>query len=109
MTPEVYATMEGRAKKMKAGLVACFAKHTVTASVIQIGSFFQYFFMPQLPTTFREAALDDKDKHAYLQIALANRGVHWRSSLTNCSYVMTDAMCEEALRIFDEVLGAWPF
>ena len=109
MTPAAYTTMERRAKRMKAGLEASFARHGVTASVLQVGSFFQYFFLPQLPTNFREAALDNKAKHSYLQIALANRGVHWRSTLTNCSLVMTDAMCDKALETFDEVLATWPY
>jgi hypothetical protein len=95
MTPAVYATMEGRAKRMAAGLEAAFAvrarprgrfgglrvlhresvlhfawrigrigtagrstaknggfrpgqSHGVVASVLQVGSFFQYFFLPAL-------------------------------------------------------------
>ena len=54
------------------------------ASVLQIGSFFQLFFLPELPTNYREASLDSSDKQNWLIFALTNRGVHWRNSLTNC-------------------------
>eukprot|EP01051_Picozoa_sp_SAG22_P007367 SAG22_NODE_516_length_9563_cov_29.476965_7_plen_203_part_00 len=85
MTPEVYATLEKRAAFMAAGLEKIFADAGVVASVLAVGSIFQYFFLPKLPTNYREAAADDKAKHAYLDFAMLNKGVNWRNSLTNIS------------------------
>merc|ERR1740121_731018 len=66
MTPEVYATLEKRAKFMADGLTELFKKHGVVASVIQVGSIFQYFFLPKLPSNYRESGSDDKAKHEYI-------------------------------------------
>ena len=33
------------------------------------------FFLPALPTNYREAAADDKAKHAYIDFAMLNNGV----------------------------------
>ena len=104
---QVFATMERRAKRVQEGLTEIFAvRHQpsppihaapanqrfvlaqqeagIVASVLQIGSFFQLFFLPELPTNYREASLDSSDKQNWLIFALTNRGVHWRNSLTNC-------------------------
>jgi len=79
MTPEVFATMERRATHVADSLRALFAEAGVTASVLQVGSFFQYFFLPELPSNYREAAKDSQEKHTWLVFALTNRGVHWRN------------------------------
>ena len=101
--------MERRAKRVQEGLTEIFAVRRqpsppstlqlqlktsvfvlaqqeagIVASVLQIGSFFQLFFLPELPTNYREASLDSSDKQNWLIFALTNRGVHWRNSLTNC-------------------------
>ena len=104
---QVFATMERRAKRVQEGLTEIFAVRRqpsppstlplptsvfvlaqqeagIVASVLQIGSFFQLFFLPELPTNYREASLDSSDKQNWLIFALTNRGVHWRNSLTNC-------------------------
>lgn len=109
MTPEVYTVMEHRAAHVCARLREIFAEAGIVASVLQVGSFFQYFFLPELPNNYREASLDSSEKHNWLIFALTNRGVHWRSSLTNCSYVMDDGKIEEMLTIFRDVVQAWPF
>lgn len=109
MTPEVFATMERRATHVADSLRTLFAEAGIMASVLQVGSFFQYFFLPELPRNYREAAKDSQEKQNWLIFALTNRGVHWRNSLTNCSYVMDDEKIEEMLTIVKDVLEGWPF
>lgn len=109
MTPEVYDVMEQRAIHVAESLSTIFKEYNIVASVLQVGSFFQLFFLPTLPSNYREAALDSSEKHNWLIFALTNRGVHWRNSLTNCSYVMDDEKIEEMLGIVREVLKGWPF
>ena len=101
--------MEQRAAHVAASLREIFAEAGIVASVLQIGSFFQLFFLPELPTNYREASLDSSEKQSWLIFALTNRGVHWRSSLTNCPYVMHDEKIEEMLAIVRDVVRAWPF
>ena len=96
---QVYDVMERRAGHVAASLRKIFAQAGIVASVLHIGSFFQLFFLPELPTTYREALLDSSEKHSWLVFALTNRGVHWRNSLTNCSYVMDEEKIEEMLAI----------
>ena len=109
MTPEVYGVMERRAMHVAAKLREIFAEAGIVASVLQVGSFFQLFFLPELPTNYREASLDSSEKHNWLIFALTNRGVHWRNSLTNCSYVMDDEKIELMLATVRDVVQFWPF
>ena len=61
-----------------------FENHVFQLSVVWKNFVFQLFFLPELPTNYREASLDSSDKQNWLIFALTNRGVHWRNSLTNC-------------------------
>ena len=75
MTAAAYRSIQQRTERLGEGLRQVFAAAGVAASVVTAGSLFQYYFLPQPPRNYREAAQDDAARHRWLYFRLVNRGI----------------------------------
>lgn len=75
MTAAAYRSLRERTERLGEGLRQVFAAAGVAASVVTAGSLFQYYFLPQPPRNYREAAQDDAARHRWLYFRLINRGI----------------------------------
>ena len=75
MTAAAYRSIQQRTERLGEGLRQVFAAAGVAASVVTAGSLFQYYFLPQPPRNYRDAAQDDAARHRWLYFRLVNRGI----------------------------------
>ena len=102
MTQAAYRSLDERTGRLGAGLQRAFDAAGVPASVVTAGSLFQFYFLPQPPRNYREAAQDDAARQRWLYFRLMNRGVVTRRG-GNVSLPMEERHLD---RLLEEVSAA---
>ena len=102
MTGAAYREIHDRTARLGEGLQQVFAGAGVPGSVVTAGSLFQFYFLPEAPRNYREAARDDGARQRWLYFWLMNHGIVTRRG-GNVSLPMTD---RHAGRLVEEVESA---
>lgn len=102
MTQAAYRSLDERTSRLGARLRQVFDAAGVPASVVTAGSLFQFYFLPQPPRNYREAAQDDAARQRWLYFRLMNRGVVTRRG-GNVSLPMEERHLD---RLLEEVSAA---
>ena len=102
MTNAAYEDIRDRTARLGAGLRQVFADAGVPGCVVTAGSLFQFYFLPEAPRNYREAAGDDAARQRWLYFWLMNHGIVTRRG-GNVSLPMTDRHVD---RLVDEVGNA---
>ena len=102
MTDSAYRSIHQRTSRLGDGLQQVFDAAGVPGCVVTAGSLFQFYFLPQPPRNYREAAQDDAGRQRWLYFRLMNHGIVTRRG-GNVSLPMEDRHTE---RLLEEVGAA---
>ena len=108
MGETAYAQLNDFTANLCKALKEAFDDAGIAASVAVAGSIFRIYFLEQLPENYRQAALDDSDKHRWLYLWLLNNGIVIRQGGAP-SFPMAE---DHASQLVDETrraLKEWPF
>ena len=107
MTDAAYRSIHQRTSRLGDGLQQVFDAAGVPGCVVTAGSLFQFYFLPQPPRNYREAAQDDAGLQRWLYFRLMNRGIVTRRG-GNVSLPMEDRHVERLLDEFGAALRHLP-
>lgn len=102
MTDAAYGEIHDRTARLGQRLQEVFADAGVPGSVVTAGSLFQFYFLPEAPRNYREAAGDNATRQRWLYFWLMNNGIVTRRG-GNIPVPMTDRHVD---RLMDEVSRA---
>ena len=107
MTDAAYGAIHERTSRLGDGLQQEFDAAGVPGCVVTAGSLFQFYFLPQPPRNYREAAQDDTRLQRWLYFRLMNRGIVTRRG-GNVSLPMENRHVDRLLEEFAAALRDLP-
>jgi glutamate-1-semialdehyde 2,1-aminomutase len=108
MTPDAYTRLNDLTSHLGIQLEQTFRSAGVEACVVVAGSIFRIFFLDCPPSNYRQASLDSKDKHRWLNFWMLNHGIATRQG--GCpSLPMTQDHADQLIRETQNALKEWPF
>jgi len=108
MNDTAYEHVGSLAKYIVEGLESAFQVAGVTATVVVAGSLFRIYFLDTPPQNYRQAALDNKEKHRWWKFYLLNQGFVTRQG--GCtSLPMTETHADALIQAVGDGLKVWPY
>ena len=106
--PEIYQTLEARAKRLMSGLEEIAKEANIPLVTTVRGSMFGLFFSDKVVNNFEDALENDSEKFALFHQGMLNGGVYLACSAYETGFISiatTDDMIEETLRVAKVVMG----
>jgi len=106
--PEIYQTLEARAKRLMSGLEEIAKEANIPLVTTVRGSMFGLFFSDKVVNNFEDALENDSEKFALFHQGMLNGGVYLACSAYETGFISiatTDDMIEETLRVAKVVIG----
>jgi len=106
--PEIYQTLETRAKRLMSGLEEIAKEANIPLVTTVRGSMFGLFFSDKVVNNFEDALENDSEKFALFHQGMLNGGVYLACSAYETGFISiatTDDMIEETLRVAKVVMG----
>jgi len=104
--PEIYKTLEAKAKKLMQGMKEISDKNNIDFNYNVIGSMFGFFFNPILPQNFDEVDSSDTKRYAAFHNKMLKKGFYFAPSAYETGFIctpMNNNDIENTIKAYEEV------